>query len=302
MPLWPEWLQSMRQREMLHTGVIDGRCQVRWAHKRSAACDKCVRETDCRCVRCTQEQRQHAIRVLSKLQTENMVHHHVVLYALGYLDLLHGNEKYQVRMPLTVITLFFIAAKNDFGGSMLLITDIIPQENDKKLTVKDVRAEELKALDALGWMLNRPTALSVMNLYLEVCRLQNGEKKHVVEEIEETCDKVCSLAILNGVSRKYLPSTVAAAAIVMARRITALKHEKQDIQEWTTNMTNALGARPDMKDCLADLGGMQREEKTDQVQDHARAAGQCRTASDEKHTKKRKVLSEGADVAQVGAA
>jgi hypothetical protein len=239
---------------------------------------------------------------LSKLQTENRVHHHVVLYALGYLDLLHGNEKYQVRMPLTVITLFFIAAKNDYGGSMLLITDIIPQENDKKLTVKDVRAEELKALDALGWMLNRPTALSVMNLYLEVCRLQNGEKKHVVEEIEETCDKVCSLAILNGVSRKYLPSTVAAAAIVVARRSTALKHVAENIEEWSTNMTDALGTRPDLKDCLADLGGMLRKEKTDQVQDHARAAGQRRNASDEPSTKQRKLSSERADVVQVGAA
>lgn len=287
---------------MLHTGVIDGRCQVRWAHKRSTARDKCVHETDCRCVRCTQEQRQHAIRVLSKLQTENGLHHHVVLQALGYLDLLHGNELYEVSMPLTVITLFFIAAKNDSGGSMLLITDIIPQEKDKKLTVKHVIAEELKALDALGWMLNRPTALSAMNLYLEVCRLQNKEKEHVVKEIEETCDKVCSLAILNGVSRKYLPSTVAAAAIVVARRSTALKHVNQDIQEWTTNMTNALGVRPDLKDCLADLGAIGCDDKTDQIQDHGRAAGQCRNASDEPPTKQRKLPSGRADAVQVCAA
>lgn len=301
MSLWPEWLQSMRQREMLDTSVIDGRCQVRWAHKRSAARDKCVRETDCRCVRCTQEERQHAVKVLSKLQTENGLHHHVVLQALGYLDLLYGNEKYEVRMPLTVITLFFIAAKNDSGGSMLLITDIIQEEKDRKLTVKDVIAEEFKALDALGWMLNRPTALSAMNLYLEVCRLQNGEKRHVVKEIEEICDKVCNLAMRNGVSRKYLPSTVAAAAIVVARRSTALKHVDEDIQEWTTNMTDALGEPPrNLEDCLADFGAMLRQEETNQVKDHARAAGQCRNASDEPPTKQRKLSSERADVVQVG--
>lgn len=303
MSLWPEWLQSMRRRETLGTGVTDGRCQVRRAHKRSAPRDKCARETHCRCVRWTQEQRQHAVKLLSKLQTENGLHHHVVLQALGYLDLLYGNETYQVRMPLTVITLFFIAAKNDFGGSTLLITDIIQQETVTKLRVKDVVAEELKALDALGWMLNRPTALSAMNLYLEVCRLKNEEKTDVTKEIEETCDMVCSLAVRKGVSCKYLPSTVAAAAIVVARRSTALKHGAEDMEEWTANMTNALGAPPrNLKDCLADLGAMARHDETNQVQDHKREANQCRNASDEPPTKQRKLSSERASVVQVGAA
>jgi hypothetical protein len=240
---------------------------------------------------------------LSKLQTENGLHHHVVLHALGYLDWLYGNEKYQVRMPLTAIALFLIAAKNDSGESMLLITDIIQEEKDKKLTVKDVIAEELKVLDALGWMLNRPTALSAMNLYLEVCRLQNEEKTEVAKEIEETCDKVCSLAIRNGVSCKYLPSTMAAAAIVVARRSTALNNGAKDMQEWTAEMKDALGAAPgNLKDCLADLGAIVLDDKTDKAQDHAPAAGQCRNASDEPPTKQRKLSSERADVVQVGAA
>lgn len=314
MSLWPEWLESMRQRERSDTGVTDGRCQVRWAHRRSAPRDKCSRETDCRCVHWTQEQRQDAVELLSKLQTENELHDHVVLQALGYWDLLYANDKYEVQMPLTVITLFFIAAKNDSGGCMLLITDLIQQymrltadvkqqEKAKILTVKGVIAEEFKALDALGWKLNRPTALSAMNLYLEVCRLQNEEETEVAKEIEETCDRVCSRAIRNGVSCKYLPSTVAAAAIVVARRSTALKREAKDMQEWTTNMTNALGAPPrNLKDCLADLGAMVRDDKTDQVQDHAREAGRCRNVSDEPPTKQRKFPPERAHVVQVGAA
>jgi hypothetical protein len=240
---------------------------------------------------------------LSELQTQNGLHDDVLLQALGYLDSLYGNEKYQVRMPLTVMTLFFIAAKNDSGGSVLLITDILKNDKAKILTVKDVRAEEYKALEALGWMLNRPTALSAMNLYLEVCRLQNEEKTDVTKEIEKTSHKVCSLAIRTGVSCKYLPSTVAAAAIVVARRITALKHGAEDMEEWTTNMTNALGAPPrNLKNCLADLGGMVRDDKRDPAEDRSREAGQCRNVSDEPPTKQRKLSPERADAVQVGAA
>lgn len=301
MSLWPEWLQSMRQREMLDAGGINGRCQVRWAHRRSAPRDKCSRETDCRCVRWTQERRQKVVKLLTMLQTKYEIHDHVVLQALGYLDLLYGNEEYKVREPLTAITAFFIATKNDSGGSTLMITDLI--QHDITLTVGDVIAEEFRALDALGWMLNRPTALSAMNLYLEVCRLQNEERADVTKEIEETSDKVCSLAIRTGVSCKYLPSTVAAAAIVVARRITALKYAAKDMEEWTTNMTNALGAPPrNLKDCLADLGAMVRADETDRAQDHSRQAGQCLHASDEPPTKQRKLSPERADVVQVCAA
>lgn len=302
MSLWPEWLESMRQREVLNTCVIDGRCQVRWAHKRSVARGKCVRESECACVRWAQEQRQHAVELLSKLQTENGLHDHVVLQALGYLDLLYGNEQYQVRMPLTVITLFFIAAKNDSGGCMLLITDLIQQEKDKKLTVKDVIAEEVKALDALGWMLNRPTALSAMNLYLEVCRLQNDETTDVAKEIEKACDKVCSLAMRSGVSCKYLPSTVAAAAIVVARRSTALRRGVKNIDEWTAKMTHALGPRPkQLERCLADFAAMVCDNETE-ARDNLCAVDQCCKPSDEPPTKKRKLSSECVNVVQVGAA
>lgn len=125
----------------------------------------------------------------------------------------------------------------------------------------------------------------------------------MAKEIEETCDKVCSLAIRNGVSCKYLPSTMAAAAIVVARRSTALRRGKNKMEDWTTNMTNALGAPPrNLKDCLADLGAMVRDDETDQVQDHTRAAGQCRNAGDEPPSKQRKLSSGRADVVQVGAA
>jgi len=241
--------------------------------------------------------------LLRQLQTQNGLHDYVLLQALGYLDLLYGNEKYQVEMPLTVMTLFFIAAKNDSGGSMLMITDILKNDKDKILTAKNVIAEEYKALEALGWKLNRPTALSATNLYLEVCRLQNEDKADVTKEIEKTSHKVCSLAIRTGVSCKYLPSTVAAAAIVVARRITALKHEAEDMEEWTTKMTNALGEPPrNLKDCLADLAAMVRDDETDRAQDHLREAAQRWNVSEEPPTKQRKLSPERADVVQVGAA
>lgn len=270
----------------------------------------CRRKADLFCACKTQQERQHAVKLFRRFQTKNGLHKHVLLQALGYLDTLSQKKEYHIKMPLTGIAVFMIAAKNDSGGNdydsntkLPLMTRVIEQAHDGEFTAQRVRAEEFKVLDALGWMLNRPTALSALHLYLEVCRQENKETLDIADEIEKECDKVCWFAMLSGVSRKYLPTTVAAASIVEARRSTAFRRGAENMEDWTTEMTSALGPCPEhLIHCLADLNVMMRHDETDQEQDDEDAADGCRKTSDEPPTKQRKLSLERVNMVQVGAA
>ncbi|CAG5096640.1 Oidioi.mRNA.OKI2018_I69.XSR.g14714.t1.cds [Oikopleura dioica] len=146
------------------------------------------------------------------------LHRETVYNAVTYVDRYLARQTHPVRKNelqlIGVSALFFSAKLEEIYPPKLVDFAYV---TDSACTEVEMREMELIMLKKLQWELSTPTAISWLNLYLQVAQLpMNNDHFHLPQYPQETFVQIAQLidlCLLDIQSLKFLPSQLAAACL-----------------------------------------------------------------------------------------
>jgi len=164
----------------------------------------------------TEHMRAVLVDWLIEVVEEFQLRHHVLFFAVDYLDRVLSVLKVpRASLQLVGITCLFIATKFDGGNDQNLENFV--SVTDGLYTRDQALAAEQLVLGTLGFRMMTSTIASFLPMYLIVVGVEKGNGRFYAKYLSET--------VLSdyGINRKYLPSQIAASIVLLTKRTFDLK-------------------------------------------------------------------------------